>query len=275
MNEVKIENKLQRAFDTLIPYMHYFFDDEIAFTMSTTTHFIKVVNSENINMNAKPGDPLRPGGAAYECIKSKKPISTVVPKEVFGVELKAIGIPVEDNNQIIGSIVLAKSLKRHYELLELSKILSDSIQYISNASSMIASGIEKAVDSNDTILEEVKEASEKAKNTDEVLNFIRNIASQTNLLGLNAAIEASRAGDHGKGFSVVANEIRKLSNSSNQSINEINTTLTQIEKSVNNISEGITSSADTFKEQLSQIQHMDAAIHSLNGLMDKLNKLSE
>ncbi len=52
--------------------MQVFFDDEIAFTLSTKSHFIKVVNSKNINMNALPGDVLRPGGAAYECIKAKK-----------------------------------------------------------------------------------------------------------------------------------------------------------------------------------------------------------
>lgn len=274
--EIELENKLQQAFNEMMPYMQHFFEDEIAFTMSTIKHFIKVVNSKNINMNAKPGDPLRPGGAAYECIKAKKTVSLIVPKEVFGVEIKAIGIPVKDEKgEIIGSIVLVKSLKRYYEILELSKVLSESIEDISKASSLISSGIEAAVQANDTVLCEVEEAAQNAKNTDEVLSFVRNIASQTNLLGLNAAIEASRAGEHGRGFSVVAKEIRKLSNSSNQSINEINNTLTKIENSVNNISHSINSTTDTFKEQLSQIQEMDATIHNLSSMATKLLELTK
>ncbi|MBP2033685.1 archaellum component FlaC [Clostridium algifaecis] len=272
---IEVQNKLQKSFETLMPYMHYFFDEEIAFTMSTTSNFIKVVNSENIHMNAKSGDPLRPKGAAYECIKAGKPIVTIVPKETFGIEIKAIGIPVKDTNKIIGSIVLVKSLKRHYEFLEASHILAKSIDNISEASKIITSGIEKSVNLTEQIVSEVNDTTEKAKNTDKILDFIKNLSSKTNLLGLNAAIEASRAGKDGRGFSVVANEIRKLSSSSNKSTSQINSTLKQIEKSISNISTDINSTSDTFKEQLSQIQQLNSSINSLTILIDKLNKLSE
>lgn len=276
MEEVVLQNKLQQAFNELIPYMQVFFDDEIAFTISTKSHFIKVVNSKNINMNARPGDALRPGGAAYECIKAKKTVTLIVPKEVFGVEIKAIGIPVkEKNGSIVGSIVLVKSLARHHEILNLSKILSESLIEISQSSSAVSEGIEVVVESNDKILLEVTEAGNATKDTDDVLNFVKNVAYQTNLLGLNAAIEASRAGEYGKGFSVVASEIRKLSSSSSKSINEINSTLTKIKTSVNKISDSITSSTDTFKGQLSSLQQINATLQELNSIAYTLKKLAE
>ncbi|PRR70524.1 putative sensory transducer protein YfmS [Clostridium thermopalmarium DSM 5974] len=274
--ELEIKNKVQKAFNELIPYMQAFFEDEIAFTISTTEYFLRVVNSENINMNAKPGDPLRPGGAAYECIKAKKVVSLIVPKEVFGVEIKAIGIPVKDDNgSIVGSIVLVKSLKRYYEMLNLSRTLSHSLEEITKISSEVSSGIENTVNSNNKILSELHEAENRAEDTNDVLSFIKNVAHQTNLLGLNAAIEASRAGEYGKGFSVVANEIRKLSNSSSESVNKINNILTQIKSSVNKISKSIMYTTDTFNQQLSEIQQIDAELQKLNSIAAILKKSME
>lgn len=276
MEELNIENRLQQAFNDLIPYMQAFFDDEVAFTISSVDRFIKVMNSKNINLNARPGDPLKPGGAAYECIKAKNNVTLIVPKEVFGTEIKAIGIPVKDEKgTVIGSIVLVKSLKRYYEILDLSNTLSSALNDISKASNLISADIERAVKSNEKILLDVHEAESDAKNTDEVLGFIKNVASQTNLLGLNASIEASRAAEHGRGFSVVATEIRKLSNSSSHSINEINKTLNKIQTSVSKIAESITSNSSIFKDQLSEIQSMDSSLKNLKDLALKLSEMAK
>ncbi|AYD40286.1 methyl-accepting chemotaxis protein [Clostridium fermenticellae] len=276
MNDEIIENSLQNAFNELMPYMQNFFEDEIAFTMSTTDHFIKVVNSKNINMNAAAGDELRPGGAAYECIKARKVVSLVVPEEIFGVRIKAIGIPVKDEHEkIIGSIVLVKSLERIDEIETLTQTLLDSVNGISKVSNTLTTAIQQTVNGNSKIMTEVNGAQENAKNSDEVINFVKGVASQTNLLGLNAAIEASRAGEHGKGFSVVANEIRKLSSSSSKSINEINNILVKINNSINTIATSISSSTNTFENQLKQLKDMDSSIQNLNSMVVKLEKLSE
>ena len=87
--------------------------------------------------------------------------------------------------------------------------------------------------------EEMKDLQEDMINIKEILAIINNIATQTNLLSLNAAIEAARAGEHGKGFKVVADEVKKLADSSSKSIVDIQIIIASIIEKTNQISENV------------------------------------
>ena len=101
---------------------------------------------------------------------------------------------------------------------------------------------------NGDILQNVAEADENTKVTDEILNMVKRISSKTRLLGLNATIEAARAGEAGKGFFVVAQEVGKLSGMTNDFLKKIEQAL-QINKSVEEISDKITKAAQVYQTQ--------------------------
>ncbi|WP_297441620.1 methyl-accepting chemotaxis protein [Sulfurimonas sp.] len=111
----------------------------------------------------------------------------------------------------------------------------------------------------------LSQLSQDASQVKDVLTVIADIADQTNLLALNAAIEAARAGEHGRGFAVVADEVRKLAERTQKSLSEINAT-------VNVIVQAIVESSEQMNNNSTEMEELAAISMSVG---DKINATSE
>lgn len=158
--------------------------------------------------------------------------------------------------------------------VEMNKV-SDQMKKIRNTIQEVASGI----NSLESISDEI----------DEILNIINNIAEQTNLLALNAAIEAARAGEAGRGFSVVADEIRDLAEESVNSAGEIRKLVedvkletknasTKMGEGLNEIENGeevVNRAEDSFGEIESKIKNAANGISDSITIVDDVDKYSQ
>jgi methyl-accepting chemotaxis protein len=113
----------------------------------------------------------------------------------------------------------------------------------------MAQGLNSYIENNDKLHNKFNSLSEQTKSIENVVLVIKNLADQTNLLALNAAIEAARAGEHGRGFAVVADEVRNLAFSTQKSLDEINHIIA-------GISDAVIDAGEQMKSQSSAITHL-------------------
>ena len=122
------------------------------------------------------------------------------------------------------------------------------------------------------IVSSFENLQEEYKNISKFTNLITAVANQTNLLSLNAAIEAARAGEAGRGFSVVANEIKKLSYNTQNSVKDILDSISKMTKIIDGLNGKSVEGASVVKNTINKI---GASVEQLNKIIQAENLIKE
>ncbi|MFJ3388091.1 methyl-accepting chemotaxis protein [Lysinibacillus sp. NPDC086135] len=176
--------------------------------------------------------------------------------EVVSESIQDIAHGIEEQDTLTGDV---RNLSSH--ILKKMNDISTSIDHVNDATvetknmaSIGRSSVRNVIEQMNEIAENTAELSTRVKDLDEntaaivsAVNVIKNIATQTNLLAINASIEAARSGEHGKGFAVVAEEVRKLADESNLAAVDIEKVVVQITEDTRIIEEDMINSNDSVK----------------------------
>lgn len=271
--------------------------------IQSTADKIRLDSKKDVNLRLKIEKPVRPTTIAERVLTDpysggrgdEKPLEKVI--RLFG---EAVEISQQVTSTLKGMITTTESQTRNIaELSTTIQSISAAIQQTSlsaskamekaassdniakSASKDAEKGMQKMNEVKETILRSsanVKGLGDELKKINEMIKLITAIADKTNLLSLNAAIEAARAGDAGKGFAVVADEVKRLAESSKKGADEISGILKHLEESsiatISSIEQGNTSIIESYGVITSVLQSLQEIATAVSEIVSQMSEIS-
>lgn len=229
---------------------------------------------EGVEAKLHIGDKfVDPTGAVDKVMRTGSPQHNYLPKEVMeGEAFEGELVPVKDGGAVVGCIIRTYSAGTREEMAVIATKFRESVKRIDDSLHTLLGGIESLFELLTNMDEMANSVESDVQNAVGVVNKINNNASRSNILALNASIEAARSGEFGRGFAVVATEMGKLANDSGSSSTEIKATLNVIMEHLVDIISSIKDAGNFTKEQQGNISSIQEILEEMIVLAEQLEK---
>jgi hypothetical protein len=228
------------------------------------------LDSKITKSTTKVGDPfdrkfIDDIGASDTLFRKKKSFTTNLNKTHLGTDLKITLIPaLDENKNAVGFMSLSTNTGDLKKIKGSTIELKGSLQETNTTIAEIANSATKLSERLNRMIENTQITEKLILESNEAVSLIEGISKQSNLLGLNAAIEASRAGEYGKGFSVVAGEMRKLSSNSGEFSKKISAALAEMSSNMTAIIDTINELGQIATNQASALQEVSTTVDQIS-----------
>lgn len=269
-----MESKVLDALMMTLPMARDFFGVDAQICLCDREKTIGVWYANTFHMDIKVGERFdinKPGhDMMLKVLETGKGNMGALPEYVYGVPVNGIITPVFDDGNVVGVVSCAVSLENQKEIEEAAQNLNDSLNKIHAGSAEIVENSSTLAEKMESINENAIEIHEFVNRTREIVKEIQDNSKRSNILALNASIEAARVGEKGRGFSVVASEMGKLAQRSGISANSINAELGNVFSQLDNITTMIGTTVSVSAKQAQNAEMMFEQIDKIGNDAKKL-----
>jgi len=273
--------KILESLINVAPIISEMFGGNAAIAICDRTGCIFSLDGKNIRAPLHVGQEAdielaKKTGIIDTVYRQKKTLTTMYNIKDHGVDSKATLIPaITDKGEVVGFVSLSTNIENFAKIKTSTEELKSSLQETNLTVSEITNSAVQLSEKLNHMVENTKDTERLIAESSEAVTLIESISKQSNLLGLNAAIESSRAGEYGKGFSVVAGEMRKLALNSGESSKKISAALAEMSNSIKTIIETINALGQIATNQAASLEEVSATVEqiTLNSqvLVDNMN----
>ncbi|WP_285858989.1 methyl-accepting chemotaxis protein [Paenibacillus sp. MER 99-2] len=264
-----------QALIAVMPYFRVAMRQDVTLSIIDHEKFLYFSAGESLKqLKYQAGDPLLESNVNFRDLKGgTEKRWDHYPKELFGIPFDVAFIPIKDTQgNILALLNILYSMDDQDQLQQLMDAADNLTNQLMDSVQHVAAHSEELSATTEEILNNSKEAVQKSGNVNQVASFIREISEQTNLLGLNAAIEAARVGEAGAGFGVVAKEIRKLSVDTKDATTRIEESLLAVRQSIQGMENEIGEISASSQEQAELVNNFMTTIDELNSTNQQLKQ---
>ncbi|MGS5021066.1 methyl-accepting chemotaxis protein [Paenibacillus sp. JJ1683] len=259
-----------------IPFIREAARHDVLISVMDKEKFLFFQSGKSLVYDFKAGDPLPDVHKNFKMLVGGEKTRVRYDAEVFGFAADSYFHPIKnEQNEIEAVMCITYSMDNQDQLKKLMSQAEDVTSKLVEGIQHVAAHSEELSATAEEILSNTKKAVEDSGNVTEVAGYIKEISEQTNLLGLNAAIEAARVGEAGAGFGVVAAEIRKMSTGTKEATGRIEQSLQAVRQSVYSMEQEITQITVSSQEQAKLVSEFMNIIDQLNDTNQGLRGLIE
>ncbi|MDT8903452.1 methyl-accepting chemotaxis protein [Anaeroselena agilis] len=270
------KNAILEHFRYVLPLLNDICVQDLGIALTDREKYLFYKPGKKLAFKSVPNRPVQPGSAVARALEEKRRVVIRADKSVFGVPYIASAFPItDDSGEVIGCAVATESVELQDKMMEMANTLNENIGVLASTVEELSAQAEEIASVCTTLAQSVLDSQNRVKETNGIIGIMKDIAGHINLLGLNAAIEAARVGDAGRGFGVVAEEIRKLSTGSADSIKKVEQVVTAIQADSDNNYTQLVHVNEVVNQIAAAISHVADAVQQSGGLVRDLNQLAE